>query len=80
MSAPMKNPRWKPSDPEKIKELYTAGWSFNKLARAFGAGAATIRRFLIHEGITIRTQSEQLALSPRRGWDIWRYEPKEKTV
>jgi hypothetical protein len=68
--------RWKPSDPEKLKELYASGWNLNKLARAFGTGAKTIHRFLTNEGITIRTQSEQLALSPRRGMTAWRYTPK----
>lgn len=72
----MRAARWKPSDPEQIKALYLAGWNLNKLARAFGTGGATIRRFLTHAGVTIRTKNEQLALTPRRGVDSWKYEPK----
>lgn len=71
----MRSARWKPSDPDKIVDLYQAGWDLNKLARAFGTGSGTIKRFLIRKGTAIRTQSEQLALSPRRGVTAWRYEP-----
>ena len=45
--------------------LYNGGYSMNYLSRAYGVHKDTIRRFLISNGITIRSQKDQAILESR---------------